>query len=228
MGHKIQILKERLNKYFLLLLATTILLGVIGWILPVGKAKSNYTFDTVLTLGNYEDNPELNDPKRVINMLTNPNILIYELHLKDLWEERFEEIYTNLHVTAGPDNLITLSYSDHSEESTAKVLNEITTAFLDIDKKKFQEKQKFIQEKIEATKGEQVAPEAKVDQLRLLIELETTLNDIKPAKLLKPADINTIDTENRAFNSKERAVLGILLGLTLSFLWIVFPVVFRE
>ncbi|MBV7506562.1 hypothetical protein KW850_14955 [Bacillus sp. sid0103] len=227
MGHKIQILKERLNKYFLLLLATTILLGVIGWVLPVGKAKSNYTLDAVLTLGNY-DYPELNDPKRVINMLTNPNTLIYQEHLKDLWEERFEEIYTNLHVTAGPDNLITLSYSDHSEESTAKVLNEITTAFLDIDKKKFQEKQKFIQKSIEATKGEKVASEAKVEQLRFLFELNTALNDIKPATLLKPADINTFDTENRAFNSKERAVLGILLGVTLSFLWIVFPVIIRE
>ncbi|MEH7308649.1 hypothetical protein [Neobacillus drentensis] len=227
MGHKIQILKERLNKYFLLLLVMTILLGVIGWLIPVGKAKSNYTLDTVLTLGNY-DYPELNDPKRVINMLTNPNILIYELHLKDLWEERFEEIYTNLHVTAGPDNLITLSYSDHSEESTAKVLNEITTAFLEIDQDRFQEKQKFFQESIEEIKGVQIASEAKGDQLRLLFELKTALNDIKPATLLKPADINTIDTENRAFNSKERAVLGILLGVTLSFLWIVFPTIFRE
>jgi teichuronic acid biosynthesis protein TuaF len=225
MGHKIQCLKERLNKYFLIFLAITVLLGVIGWLLPVGKEESDYTLEAALTLGNYK-NPEFNDPKRVIIMLTNAPF--YEEHLKDLWEEKFEEISTNLHVTAGPDNIINLSYSDHSEKSTTQVLNEITSAFMAIDQDRFNEKQKIIQESIEAISNEKVGPEAKVDQQRFLFELKTAQYDIKPATILKPADINTINTENRAFNSKERAVLGILLGVTLSFFWLVFPVIFRE
>ncbi|MBT2736017.1 hypothetical protein [Bacillus sp. ISL-7] len=225
MGHMIQALKERMNKYFLILLATTILLGVIGWLLPVGHEKSNYTLEASLTLGNY-NNPELNDPKRVISLLTNAPF--YEKHLKSLWEEKSEEIRTNLHVTIGLYNMINLSYSDESEESTAQVLNEITSAFLAIDQDMFQEKQKIIQESIDGITNEKVGPEAKVDQQRFLYELKTAQYDIKHAALLKPADINAINTENRAFNSKERAVLGILLGVTLSFLWIVFPVIFRE
>ncbi|MEH7749437.1 hypothetical protein V7659_31185 [Neobacillus drentensis] len=225
MGHKIQILKERVNKYFLLLLGTTILLGVIGWLIPVGKAQSSYTLETSITLGNY-NNPELTDHKSVIILLTYAPF--YEEHLKDLWEEKFEVIGTNLHVTAGPDKIINLSYTDNSEESTAQVLNEITSAFMAYDQDKFNEKQKFIQDYIEAISKEKVGPEAIVDQQRFIFELKTALNDMKPAKLLKPADINAINTENRAFNSKERAVLGILLGVTLSFLWIVFPVIFKE
>jgi teichuronic acid biosynthesis protein TuaF len=222
MGQMIQALKERMNKYILILLSFTILLGVLGWLLPVGKEGSNYALEAALTLGNYK-NPDLNDPKRVIDLLTHAPF--YEEHLKDL---KFEEISTNLQVTAGPNNIINLSYLDHSEESTAKVLNEITSAFMAIDQEKFQEKQTIIQESLEAITNIQVGPEAKVDQQRFKYELETAQYDIKPATLLKPADINDINTENRAFSSTERAVLGILLGVTLSFFWLVFPVIFRE
>lgn len=225
MGNTIQCLKERMNKYFLIFLAFTVLLGVIGWLLPVGKEESDYTLEAALTLGNYE-NPALNDPKRVIILLTNAPF--YEEHLKELWEEKSEEIRTNLHVTIGPNNMINLSYSDHTKESTAQVLNKIANAFIAIDQVRFQEKQKIIQESIEAINNEPVASEAKVDQERFLFELKTDLYNIKPAIILTPADLNAINTENRAFNSKERAVLGILLGITLSFLWIVFPVVLRE
>lgn len=134
MGHMIQRLKERMNKYFLILLATTILLGVIGWLLPVGQEKSSYTLETTLTLGNY-DNPDLNDPRSVIILLTETPFV--EEHLNDLWEEKFEQIGTNLQVTAGPGKIINLSYTDHSEESTAKVLNKITRAFMKLDKEQF-------------------------------------------------------------------------------------------
>ncbi|NHC41257.1 hypothetical protein G6549_14955 [Bacillus sp. MM2020_1] len=228
MGHMIQSLKERMNKYLLILLSITILLGVIGWLLPVGKEESNYSLETAFTLGKYGD-PELNDPKSVIIFLSPiSNAPFYEKHLKDLWEEKFEDISTNLHVTVGQDNLIYLSYSDQSLESTAQVLNEITSAFMAEDQDRFQEKRKNIQESIDAITNAKVGPDAKVDQQRFLFEQRTARDDIKPAKLSKPVDINAINTENRAFNSKERAVLGILLGVTLSFLWIVFPVLFRE
>ncbi|WP_026567294.1 hypothetical protein [Bacillus sp. UNC41MFS5] len=225
MGHMIQRLKERMNKYFLILLATTILLGIIGWLLPVGQEKSSYTLETSITLGNYK-NPELNVPNRVISLLTNASF--YEEHRKSLWDENFEEFSTNFHVMAGPDNTINLSYTGKSEESTAQVLKEITDAFMTFDKVKFDEEQKIIQDSFEATKNSEAGPDAKIDQQRFLYELKTALNDMKPAEILKPADINAINTENRAFNSKERAVLGILLGVTLSFLWIVFPVIFRD
>ncbi|WP_066254711.1 hypothetical protein [Neobacillus drentensis] len=225
MGQMIQSMKERINKYFLILLSITVMLGVIGWLLPVGKEKSNYSVEAALTLGSY-NNPELNDPKRVINLLTTAPF--YEDYLKELWEAKSEEILTNLHVTVSPDNKVNLSYTDQSKESTVEVLNQITSAFMDLDKERFQQKQKIIQETFEVLKNEKVGPDAEVDQQRFLLELKTALYDIKEAKLLKSADINALNTENRAFNSKERAVLGILLGITLSFLWIVYPVLFRE
>jgi teichuronic acid biosynthesis protein TuaF len=225
MGLMIQGFKERINKYFLLLLTATILLGVIGWFLPVGKEKSSYQAEAVITLGFYK-NPDLNDPKRVVTLLTNAPF--YEEHLENLWQEKNEFIRTNLLVTATTDNMIKLSYTDDSKEISTQVLSEITGAFMSMDQGKFQQKQGIIQESIEALNNETVAPEGKVDQQRFLYELKTALYDIKPATLLKPADKNEIITENRAFNSTERAVLGVLLGLTLSFFWIVIPEFFRE
>lgn len=225
MGLMIQSLKVRLNKYFLLLLAGTILLGVIGWFLPVGKEKSSYQAEAVITLGTYK-NPDLNDPKRVVTLLTNAPF--YEKHMGNLWQEKDEDIRTNLFVTATTDNMIKLSYTDESKEISIQVLSEITGAFISMDQGRFQQKQGIIQESIEALNNEEVAPEEKVDQQRFLYELKTALYDIKPATLLKPADKNEIITENRAFNSTERAVLGVLLGLTLSFFWIVIPEFFRE
>lgn len=221
MGLMIQRLKERMNKYFLLLLTATILLGVIGWFLPVGKEKSSYQAEAVITLGFYKY-PDLNDPKRVVTLLTNARFL--EEHLENLWQEKNEFIRTNLLVTATTDNMIKLSYTDDSKETSIKVLSEITGAFMSMDQGRFQQKKGIIQESIEALNNEEVAPEAKVDQERFLNELNTALYDIKPATL----DKNEIITENRAFNSTERAVLGVLLGLTLSFFWIVIPEFFRE
>ncbi|SMQ78788.1 teichuronic acid biosynthesis protein TuaF [Bacillus sp. OV166] len=224
MGQMIQALKDRMNKYILIILATTVLLGVMGWWLPVGKEESSYTVEASLTLGNYKY-PELNNPKSVIILLTSARF--YKEHFADLWEEKYDEISTKLNVTAGTDNMITLSYSDHSKESAAKVLNEIISAFMANDQAKFQQKQKIIQESIESLNNEKVGPEALVDQ-RFLYEQKTALDEIKPALLIKKADENASNTENRAFNSKERAVLGVLLGVTLGFFWIVFPVIFRE
>lgn len=225
MGLMIQRLKERMNKYFLLLLTATILLGVIGWFLPVGKEKSSYQAEAVIKLGFYKD--PLNDPKEVVSLFkeTDP---FYEEHLEKLGQEKNEFIRANLLVTATTDNMIKLSYTDDSKEISTQVLSEITGAFMSMDQARFQEEQGIIQESIEALNNETVAPEGKVDQHRFLLELNSYLKDIKHAKLFKPADKNEIITENRAFNSTERAVLGVLLGLTLSFFWIVIPEFFRE
>ncbi|WP_066066893.1 hypothetical protein [Neobacillus soli] len=225
MGLMIQRLKERSKKYFLILIAVPLFLGVIGWLLPVGKEASSYTTEATITLGSY-NNPSLNDPKRVITLLTNAPF--YEENLAMLWEEKHEEITTKLQVTAGADYMINLSYTDHPGQSAVEVINKISDAFIAMDRERFQKKQTIIQESIEALKDEKVAPEAMVDQQRFLYELKTAQNDIKPAAVLKSANKEAIETANRAFNSKERAVLGILLGITISFLWIVFPEIVRK
>ncbi|MCM3571132.1 hypothetical protein [Neobacillus mesonae] len=222
---EIQRIKDRSKKYSLLLIAFTVLLGACGWLLPVGKEESSVTAEAVITLGNY-GSQELNNPKRVTVLLTTAPF--YETHLASLWEEKQDEIMTKLQVSTAADNMIKLTYTGDTEENAAMVLGEITNAFIDIDKERYQQKKRIIEESIQQLEKDEAVPEAKVEQERFLYELETTLYDLKPASVLKPADKEDVTTENRAFGSKERAVLGIVLGITLSFLWIFIPVIFRE
>lgn len=218
----IQTLKDKSKKYFWILIAIPVLLGAIGWLLPVGNESSSYTAEATLTLGSY-NNPDMNDPKRVIVMLTNAPF--YKEHLASLWDQKQVELMTNLHVTAVSDNMIDLTYEG---ESAVEVLNEISNAFLAMDQEKLQQKQKIVQESIDALKNEKVGPDAMVDQQRFLFDLKTEQNDIKPAMVLKSPDNQALNSANQTFNSKERAVLGVLLGVTISFLWLVIPELVRE
>lgn len=222
---EMQRIKERSKKYSLLLIVFTVVLGACGWLLPVGKESSSYTAEAVITLGNY-GLPDLNNPKYVTVLLTNAPF--YESHLASLWEEKQEEITTKLQVRAVTDNMMKLTYTDHTEESAVNVLNEITNAFIALDLDRYQQKKKIIQESITDLNDKEAAPEVRVEQQRFLYELRTALFDLKSAAIVKPADKETASTENRAFGSKERAVLGILLGVTMSFIWIFIPLVFKE
>ncbi|MED4206685.1 hypothetical protein [Neobacillus mesonae] len=222
---EMQRIKERSKKYSLLLIVFTVVLGACGWLLPVGKESSSYTAEAVITLGNY-GLPELNNPKYVTVLLTNAPF--YESHLASLWEEKQEEITTKLQVRAATDNMMKLTYTDHTEESAVNVLNDITNAFIALDQDRYQQKKKIIQESITDLNDKEVVPEVRVEQQRFLYELRTALIDLKSAAIVKPADKETVATENRSFSSKERAVLGILLGVTMSFIWIFIPLVFKE
>ncbi|GHH99507.1 hypothetical protein [Neobacillus kokaensis] len=225
MLHEIQRIKEKGKKFALFLIVLPVLLGACGWLLPVGKEDSTYTADAVMTLGNY-GLPDLNNPKRVTFLLTHAPF--YETHLPGLWDEKQLDITTKLQVRAVNENMINLTYTDDTEESAVKILNEITSAFSDMDEERYQQKRNLIQETIDELANKEVGPEVKVEQQRFLYELKTTLLDLKPAEVIKPADQEAIITENRAFGSKERAVLGVLLGVVLSFLWVFIPLIFRE
>ncbi|WP_066391617.1 GumC domain-containing protein [Neobacillus mesonae] len=221
-----QRIKERSKKYSLLLIVFTVVLGACGWLLPAGKESSSYTAEAVITLGNY-GLPDLNNPKYVTELLTT-NDSFYESHLASLWEEKQEEITTKLQVRAVTDNMMKLTYTDHTKVDAVRVLNEITNAFIALDQDHYQQKKKIIQESITDLNDKEVVPEVRVEQERFLYELRTALIDLKSAAIVKPADRETTATENRAFGSKERAVLGILMGVAMSFIWIFIPLIFKE
>jgi len=77
-------------------------------------------------------------------------------------------------------------------------------------------------------KNAEVSKDTIVDQQRFLYELQNDLQDIKPASLLKSADLENVELENRAISSKERAVLGGLLGITFALFFILIPEFIRD
>ncbi|RFU67440.1 hypothetical protein [Bacillus sp. V59.32b] len=215
-------LTARTKKYFFLLLSVPIILGALGWLLPAGKDLSGPPSEAEISLGSYE-NLDFNDQKQVIVLLS--NLPFYQEHLPDVWRDHGEDILKDLRVTSVSEQNIKISYSNHPQTESARVVNKIADAFMELDKKNFEQKQTIIKESIDALKNEEVGPEAKVDQQRFLYELQTAGLTIKPAVLLKSPE--TEAQQNVAPSSKKRAVLGVLIGLTLALLWIVIPELVR-
>ncbi|MED1467216.1 hypothetical protein [Bacillus salipaludis] len=214
-------LAQRSKKYFLILIAVPIFLGLVGWFLPVGKEATTYTAEATLSLGSYDYEP-LNNSKNVINnLLTNASF--YQKNLPNLSKENLSK----LQVTAVTDKIIKLSYTDSPKENATEVINQISTAFLKKDQIKFQEKKEIIQDSIQSLSQEKVSEDTLVDQQRFLNELNTTLFEIKPASLLESTDPSEVMTNNKALNSKERAVAGILIGITLACAWVLIPELVR-
>jgi teichuronic acid biosynthesis protein TuaF len=156
------------------------------------------------------------------------NAPFYQEKLTGLWNRKQNEIVSKLQVMNVADDRIKLSYTEHSKENAIQIVNEITRAFLNLDQQKFHEKKNIIQETINTLRQEKVSEDTKVDQQRFLYELNNARLDLKPATLLQPADKENVMIENKAFTSKERAVLGGLLGITFALLVILVPEFVRE
>lgn len=213
----------RSKRYLWLLLVIPILLGGIGWYLPVGKEPSIIRAEATISLGNYQ-REDLNQAKNVVALLShNP---FYKENLAHLVEE--VEIPSQLSVSAVNEQMVKIVYSNTSAEHAANVVNEIAEAFLALDQQKFAEKQHIIQDYITAIEHEQVSENAKVDQQRFLYELKTAQHSLKHATLLKEASPSELVVESQNLSSRDRAVLGVLIGGSIAFLMIVLPELVRK
>ncbi|WP_043932228.1 hypothetical protein [Bacillus sp. EB01] len=214
---------ERTKKYFILLIVFPVFLGALGWFLPVGSSESDIPAHAEISLGSYE-NPNLNKTKQVIVLLS--NLPFYKENLPDIYEEYKEDILNDLSVTPVSETNIRISFKNHSQEDSIQVVNKIAEAFLKLDQSHYEQKQDIMKKSIDQLRNETVGPDAKVDQQRFLYELQSAHLTMKPAVLLKAADQQEIGAN--AVSSKARAVLGVLIGLTLALLWIVIPELVRE
>ncbi|PLT31819.1 hypothetical protein [Peribacillus deserti] len=216
-------LTARTKKFFVLLVAFPLVLGALGWFLPVGASGSDAPAEAEISLGNYE-NPSLNDPKQVIVRLS--NLPFYQENLPDVLTEHRDDLMNDLSVTPVSETNIQISYKNHPQEESILMVNSIAEAFMKLDKRNFDQKQTIMNESIDQLKNETVGPDAKVDQQRFLYELQTEALTMKPAVLLKAPEEEAMG--KNAVSSESRAVLGVLMGFTLALLWIVVPEFVRE
>ncbi|RYM06507.1 hydrolase [Sporolactobacillus sp. THM7-7] len=214
----------RIKKYIWLIFIVPIFLAIVGWFVPVGGEPSDYTAETTIALGDYHT-PDANDPERVTALLSNASF--YQDRLPSLWRAQRENLLGRLKVIQLNDRQIQLSFSGGSEDEAVRIVSRVTEAFLAYDREQFQKREQVINRSIDAMKGARVSQDAAVDRQRFLYELETARLEIKPAELLEAADAGT-HLENRAFSSKERAVLGGMLGVTIMFFWVILPEFVRK
>ncbi len=213
----------RSRKYLWLILLIPCLLGGIGWTLPVGKEPTMIQAEAIISLGNYQYQ-DFNQANNVVSLLASESF--YEEHLTELVDESGGPL--NVSVSAVNEQMVKLVYSDSSAEEAANTVNEVAHVFLSLDKQKFTEKQRINDDTIKALENVEVSEEAKVDQHRFLHELKTMQFDFKPAELYKEASSTAPVVENKTLSSKDRAVLGVLIGIGIAFLAIVLPELVRK
>lgn len=217
-------LVKKIKKFIWIIVAVPLIFGVAGWLVPVGKAPSAYMATTTISLGSYS-NPDFNDPNHVIVLLTNAPF--YQERIPDLWKSRQSEILSQFKVTILKDQLIQLSFTGKTKNDAIRTVGRVTNAFLTSDREQYQQRKTIIDQSISTLESGTVNENTKVDRQRFLYELQTANLGIKPAQLLEPAGANA-GLANKAFSSRQRAVLGVMLGVTIVFLWIVFPEFVRE
>ncbi|MDD9149044.1 hydrolase [Sporolactobacillus sp. CQH2019] len=217
-------LAERAKKFIWIIIAVPLIFGAAGWLVPIGKTVSPYTATATIALGSYS-NPDFNDPNHVMTLLGNS--AFFQKQLPDLWKTRQSEILSQLKVSAVKNELIQISFTGKSKNDAVDTVNRIADSFLSADRQQYQKRETLINQSISALKTVKINENTAVDRQRFLYDLQTAKLNIKPAQLLEPADA-AAGPGGRAFSSKQRAVLGVMLGLTIVFLWIVFPELVRE
>ena len=95
-----------------------------------------------------------------------------------------------------------------------------------MDQQYYQEKDEIISESIDQLQEKPVQAESAVDQQRFLYELKTKQVNMQPAMLVK--DVAAISGDNRVISPRDRALMGVMIGIMLSCLWIIYPVFLKS
>lgn len=214
----LSIIAARWKKYFIPLLLLSVLLGAIGWFVPAGKERGAVKAKAAILLGNYE-NEYLNNSEVIASLLRNETTLVQYLPNVDIEKEQ-------LLISADTPKKISFTLTGPSEQEAVDSLSKLVTAFLEMDQQYYQEKDEIISESIDQLQEKPVQAESAVDQQRFLYELKTKQVNMQPAMLVK--DVAAISGDNRVISPQERALMGVMIGIMLSCLWIIYPVFLKS
>jgi len=208
----------RVKRYILPLLVLSLLLGAIGWFAPAGKEITDVKAEATILLGNYE-NEYLNNSEVIASLLRNETT--FKEYLPDVEIDREQ-----LRISTDASTKISFALTALNEGEALDSLSELVTAFLEMDQRYYKEKDGIISESINQLQEKKVSEDLVVDQERFLYELKTKQLTLQPAMLVK--DVMAIKTDNRVVSQQDRALLGVMIGIMLSCLWIIYPVFIKS
>lgn len=220
MRHRIAV---RVKKYFLFIVAVPLILGLLGWFVPAGKAPSSYKATTTIALGNYDD-PDYNYRSRVSVYLMSPKF--YQVHMPDVWKAYGSDLIPRLTVIQGKSPLIQVTFTGPSKKEAALGANRIASGFLAIDKAQYQKHVAVVNESMARAQTIQSNSAARSKSDALIYTLKMKKLSLKPAQLMEAADPSQ-SSGTTVFTSKKRALLGIMLGVTLVLAWLALPELIR-
>lgn len=213
----------RAKKYILLLLAVTIILGVLGWVVPAGKTPSNYKATTTFAVGSYQDS-EFNDRSQAATYLTSASF--YQKRLPDLWNKYNQSLFSRLTVSQIKSPLIQLTFAAPTKAEAADGANRIAAAFLAEDKARYQQHIDLINQSIADAQSAKANGASQNDRFSFIYAMKIKKIEYKPAQLFEAAD-PAQSSGSAVFTPKKRVVLGVMLGVTLSLVWLVLPELVR-
>ncbi len=217
-------LARRIKKNIIWIILVPLILGAAGYILPSQIAdKKSYTAEVTLAVGSY-DHPVYNSTEEIPLLLRSDAFL--KEALPDEKDEDLAEIKEKLTVKSESKSLLSLSYADQDQERTESVLNAVSSTFLKNDQKLFEEREAVIRRSIDALEGETVSEDSKVDKERFLYELKNTQLNLKAASVVDSETVS--EASGGGMSPKKKAVLGVLIGITIAFMFVVIPEFFRE
>ncbi|MDM5299617.1 hypothetical protein QUF51_15825 [Bacillus pumilus] len=215
---------KRMKKYIVWLVLLPVLLAAFGFFFAKGTVEqSSYTASVTLTLGKYDDGV-YNNIAEVTSLLKSDAFL--KVALGDVKEEERQDLKNRLMLTNQSDTQLQLSLTDAKSDRALTVVKQVSDTFLQQDNALFTKRQQVIDRRISALEDESVSNDSKVDKERFLYELESTKLGMKPAKIVDPAQV--LDEGKKGMSAKKRTLLGLVIGLSISFLFVVLPEVFKE
>lgn len=210
---------QRIKKFAILFLLLPILTGSIAYVFAKNAVPS-YTARAKVELGNFE-NTGLTDPKFVQERLLSKSYL-EELHRNFKTPMKPAQIKEALQVSFGNTPMIALELTGADEKTVRQTLNAVVEGFVSTSNELYEKKYKLLKEKIEAVKSIETTEELIAKQ-ELLYNLELTLTDLRPTKVIEPVAMSQSGT-----SVSKRVVLGFLLGLMADICILFFFEVFRK
>ncbi|QAR52191.1 hypothetical protein BAE_04980 [Bacillus aerophilus] len=215
---------KRMKKYIVWLVLLPVALAAFGFFFAKGTVEqSSYTAAVTLTLGKYDDGV-YNNLSEVTSLLKSDAFL--NQALRDVKEEERQDVKNRLILTNQSDTQLQLSFTDADQARALAVVKQVSDTFLKQDKALFTKRQQVIERRLSALEDESVSNDSKVDKERFLYELESTKLGMKQAKIVDPAQV--LDEAGKGMSAKKRALLGLVIGLSISLMFVVLPEVFKE
>ncbi len=234
MNSTIKNVLARVRKYLLFIIIIPLLLGALGYFVQGNNAEPASATSTIkIELGSYKDAPKFTDSAMVQETITK---IVYE-NFEDLTDEEITNIISKLNIEPISQGIVSLSFKGKDEEEAKEILGKISDEFLALDKKEFQIRKDNAEGKIEKLEAENVSDGVKGDtgsvvledtasKQRLIYEIEKELVLMEEAEVLRDLSVTPDSVED--LSPKKRAVLGVLIGITIMAGFIVIPEVFRR
>lgn len=206
---------SRLKKYMpVYILIPVLTCGIAYWMAL--QSKPLYEAKAKISLANFEEST-LSSPEKMKDYMMSEPFLARVKKLKEpaaAIQSRFQAV---------PEGLKTVNLSLKGSENAENELRAIVTQAL---KESDEEKKRWttlIDQKIDALKAVRATDEGKVMQQKFLFDLEEKRLKVKGIEVITPVTMTNIDD-----NPKQRAILGLLVGLMISGSLLLLPEVFRR